>query len=210
MLSSRKERTRARILEAARRLLVARGYHGVGMEEIATAAGVSRQAVYLHFGSKAELMLAMVEHIDLTEGLYEVLEPFRAARTPLEALDAAVGVEATYEPRIYDIASVLYRARQSDPAAETAWQDRMVRRRSGWRELMEWLQRDGLLAEGWTVDDAADFVWALLSVHVYEYLVVERGWSTEQFADHLRSVLRRTLLRPGPAPRAGNEYQAQP
>jgi AcrR family transcriptional regulator len=48
---------RAAILDAARRLLEERGYHGIGLDAIGREAGVSRQAVYLHFRSKAGLLL---------------------------------------------------------------------------------------------------------------------------------------------------------
>ncbi|MDP6402846.1 MAG: hypothetical protein QF467_04795, partial [SAR202 cluster bacterium] len=62
------------------------------------------------------------------------------------------------------------------------------------RQDMERLQREGLLAERWTVDEATDFAWAILSVHTYEYLVVERGWPIDQFVRHLRMALRSVLV----------------
>ena len=68
------------------------------------------------------------------------------------------------------------------------------------RQGMERLQREGLLAEGWTVDEAADFAWAVLSVHTYEYLVVERGWPIDQFVRRLQTALRSILIaEPGDA-----------
>ena len=63
-MSSRKQQTRSKILDSALRLLVERGYYGVGMEEVARDAGVSRQALYLHFKSKSELLVAMAQHND--------------------------------------------------------------------------------------------------------------------------------------------------
>ena len=47
--------TRDRILTAARKLLEERGFD-VGMGEIFRRAGISRQAVYLHFTSKTDLL----------------------------------------------------------------------------------------------------------------------------------------------------------
>ena len=44
-------------------------------QDVARAAGVSRQAVYLHFGSRAGLLVAMARHHDRTSGFAE-----RAAR----------------------------------------------------------------------------------------------------------------------------------
>src|ERR687898_470672 len=72
--STRSGRTRLHILEAARRLLEEHGYHGTGLEAVAASAGVSRQSIYLHFGSKAQLMLALVAHVDEEAGLAELAE----------------------------------------------------------------------------------------------------------------------------------------
>ncbi len=53
--SRRKEDTRSRLLGAAATAFCARGYVPVSVEEIASAAGVSRMTFYRHFGSKAEI-----------------------------------------------------------------------------------------------------------------------------------------------------------
>ncbi len=51
----RSETKRKKILEAAVDLFLANGYEGASVEDIAAAAGVSRQTVYSHFGSKEDL-----------------------------------------------------------------------------------------------------------------------------------------------------------
>ena len=196
-MSSKRTQTRVRILATARRLLVERDFHGVGLEEIARAAGVSRQAIYLHFGSKADLLLALVAYVDEVADFADASRPFQDAKTSAQALDAAVVAVAAIDGRIHDIAAVLSAARRTDPAAEAAWQDRMTKRRSQARWLVEWLRREGLLADDWTIEDAADFVWTFLSVNTYVDLVIERGWSVERYVDRLRAVLRRSLLRDG-------------
>jgi TetR/AcrR family transcriptional repressor of mexJK operon len=43
------------MLEAAKRLFVERGYAGISMDAIATAAGVSKLTLYSHFGRKEDL-----------------------------------------------------------------------------------------------------------------------------------------------------------
>ncbi len=58
---------------------------GVRMSDIAEAAGVSRQAVYDHFGSRAELMAATVRYGDVVLGLDERLRRYRAATGGAEA-----------------------------------------------------------------------------------------------------------------------------
>jgi AcrR family transcriptional regulator len=55
------ERNRALVLEAARRVFLARGYHAATLDEIADEAGFSRGVVQSRFGNKADLFLALLE-----------------------------------------------------------------------------------------------------------------------------------------------------
>ncbi|WP_336204163.1 TetR/AcrR family transcriptional regulator [Nonomuraea sp. LPB2021202275-12-8] len=50
--------TRERLLRAAADAFAARGYDGTRVADIASAAGVSNGALYSHFGSKADLLVA--------------------------------------------------------------------------------------------------------------------------------------------------------
>jgi len=193
-MSTRKERTRTNILESALKLLVERGYHGVGMEEVARDAGVSRQALYLHFNSKSELLVAMAQYSDEKINVPEIRRAVIEAETPIEAMEAGVRAYGLIEPQIYEPASVVYSARRTDEAAEAAWQDRMVFKREGIRPTMERLHKEGLLTDGWTVEEATDFAWGILSVHTYENLVVERGWSVEQLVSRLTTMMRKVLV----------------
>ncbi|HET8928335.1 MAG TPA: helix-turn-helix domain-containing protein, partial [Microbacterium sp.] len=56
-----REVTRTRILQAARRLFLARGFTRVTIEDVAAKAGYTRGAVYSNFAGKGELFLALVE-----------------------------------------------------------------------------------------------------------------------------------------------------
>jgi AcrR family transcriptional regulator len=51
---------RAQLLEVAGGLFADLGYHGLSMEHLADAAGVSKPVLYQHFPSKRELYLALV------------------------------------------------------------------------------------------------------------------------------------------------------
>ena len=60
----RSEQARRHILEAAYKLLRAKGFHAVGSHEIANAAGVSSATLYRWWGSKEEILLdACFEHM---------------------------------------------------------------------------------------------------------------------------------------------------
>ena len=56
-MSSEKNSTKFRILEATRKLLES-GDKNVRMSDIAKAVGISRQALYLHYPNRADLLIA--------------------------------------------------------------------------------------------------------------------------------------------------------
>jgi AcrR family transcriptional regulator len=54
------ERTRAVLLDAAKRLFVAKGYHGTSMREIADEAGLALGGIYNHFGNKEDVFVGVL------------------------------------------------------------------------------------------------------------------------------------------------------
>src|ERR1019366_2189894 len=81
--SARKAQTRRRLLEAAARVYARRGFNGATLEEVAAEAGFTKGAVYGHFGSKENLLLALMEE-HLTPPVIEQSAPFARARSTLE------------------------------------------------------------------------------------------------------------------------------
>ena len=62
--SERRARTRAQLLEAAARVYARRGFDGATLDEVAEVAGFTKGAVYDHFGSKENLLFALLdEHL---------------------------------------------------------------------------------------------------------------------------------------------------
>lgn len=57
------ERTREAVLDAAEALFSERGYEGTSLQEVATAAGVSRATPSYFFGSKEQLYRAVLERM---------------------------------------------------------------------------------------------------------------------------------------------------
>lgn len=193
--SSRAERTRVAIIEAAGRLWTERGLHGVGLEEVAAAAGVTRRTVYLHFDGKAALLLAYVHHSEAGAGLPDLVSAMSAAATPAEIFEVLGRVQVEYVPKVYPSMRQVHAARVGEPAAAQVWEDRMRGRRTVFRALATRLSEMGALDPALTVDDAVGLIWVLTSPHMYEYLVVDLGWSLERYRTHIVRLLGRTLLR---------------
>ena len=78
-MSSEIIETRTRILEATVQMLEEGQGRAVRMGDIAAAAGISRQAVYLHFASRTELLVAAAKHLDEVLQSDRRLAPSRAA-----------------------------------------------------------------------------------------------------------------------------------
>ena len=65
------------------------------------------------------------------------------------------------------------------------------------------LAAEGALAEGRTAAEAADLLFALLSVRNWETLTRDRGWSQARYAEEMARAAEAMLLRPGCAPEGG-------
>ncbi|MCS7172898.1 MAG: TetR/AcrR family transcriptional regulator [Armatimonadetes bacterium] len=99
-LALQKDRTRTRILEAARRVFARKGYHGTLMEDVAREAGLSKGALYFHFSSKEDLFLSLVEEagVQLAERVTTAIAAARGGEAKVRAaLQAAVEAFAENE-----------------------------------------------------------------------------------------------------------------
>jgi len=81
--SARKAETRGRLLEAAARVYARRGFSGATLDEVAAEAGFTKGAVYGHFGSKENLLLALMEE-HLAKQVAEQLDLFDRERITWE------------------------------------------------------------------------------------------------------------------------------
>ena len=185
-----------RILDTALSLITKRGNAHVTMAQIAKAARVSRQAVYLHFADRAALMLAVARHVDDKLGVPDEIRRMSAAPTAIAMLDTMVSMQARLNPAIWAIARGLDAIRRTDPAVEQAWQDRLNDRLGGCRGIVARLRSEGSLRAGLDSAVAADLLWTLTSLRMWEDLVLERGWSAEQYKQQLIRLLRETLTSP--------------
>jgi AcrR family transcriptional regulator len=85
---------REQILREASRLFAERGFHGVGVDEIGAAVGISGPALYRHFPGKDAMLTELLVGISsrLRDGGRSRAEAATAGgRSPLETLDALIG-----------------------------------------------------------------------------------------------------------------------
>ena len=186
--------TRIRILKAALKLLEASQGKGVRMTDIAKRTGITRQALYLHFSTRAELLIAATYYLDEVKGSEERLVPSRTAQSGIERLDAFIEAWGSYIPEIYGIAKALLAMRDTDEAAAAAWDERMQDMRQGCEAAINALNSDNMLSPGHPPDQATDILWTMLSVRNWEQLTIECGWPQEKYIETLKSLARRIFV----------------
>lgn len=105
--AERSEATREALITAARALFAERGYAGVPTEEVVRAAGVTRGALYHHFGGKRDLFEAVYERVEAELAQRIAAGALGAgAAEPLEAMQAGAEefLQACTEPEAQQIA----------------------------------------------------------------------------------------------------------
>ena len=192
--NARSRRTREALLAAARSLLERDGFEPLTMAAVAERAGVSRRAVYLHFESRSDLIAALFGYVNEAEDLAASLRPVHDAPDAVTALDEWAGHLARYHSKLITHGRAFARVRGTDEDAARLWATVMADWRSMCRTLAGRLHREGRLATGWTVDTATDLLWALMSFDVVEGLLVECGWSQDEFAERMAALLRSTFV----------------
>jgi AcrR family transcriptional regulator len=193
-MSSNRLDTRNAILIAARELFEEQGYHGAALEAVAKRAGVSRQAIYLHFASKAELLTALHARIYETD-VAPTLDrhPVWTASTALEGLDALIAVDAEVASKVWRIHEALVVARRHHAEVDETLRPREAERYDELVRLGRWLKKEGGLPPRMRVGTFADIVWGLTSLGTFQNLVIERGWSIARFVAWVRQTMRAQL-----------------
>ena len=138
----RRAATRAALLAAGRELFATRGFTAVPAEEVVRTAGVTRGAMYHHFGDKTELFAAVFEQLEeeITDDLAASLADVPADDLVPRAISAFLDICS--RPDVLRIAL-------TDAPAALGWQRwREVERRHGLGLVNELLaQRAAFTAE---------------------------------------------------------------
>lgn len=194
--NARSRRTAAALLRAARELIEGAGFATLTMAAVAERAGVSRRAVYLHFATRTELLTALYRSLGETEDLGRSLQAVWDCPDAVTALTEWAEHIARSHPRILGIIRAVERARYGDPDAAELWRTAQGNWHKGSRRLIRWLADEGRLAPRWTVDTAADLMWALMSIDVLDRLINQRHWSRRRTADQLAALFQATFVAP--------------
>jgi AcrR family transcriptional regulator len=194
----RAEATRARILAAAYELFAYQGYLSTTMPEIAQAADVAVQTVYLTFRTKAALLEQVYAATVLGPDNVRPIDSdwFRRAineTDPGRSLATLVGGVLTVASRLAPLAATMETIDDTD--VKTLQTQKEALRRETHRSFIEHLKRIGALRSGLAVDRATDLILGLTSPALYQSMTAQHGWSHRQWANTLTELLAHSLLR---------------
>lgn len=189
---------RTAIVESAARLFLAQGYAETTIAQVAADAGVSAPLVYAAFGGKAGLLGAALDRVAAGDDepilMRDRPESLALAEItdPRERMHAAAAVVAQVNARVGRLAKLLDRVAGSDPAVAETQQQLVAAMREDYLVIAE------RLASGMRPDlglqRVADMTRVVTGVNVWHDLVVESGWTQEQYVDWLGDALFRLLV----------------
>jgi AcrR family transcriptional regulator len=187
-------RTRRRILDAVRDLLLVAPGEPITVDQVARTAGVARSTVYVAFGSRAGLIDAFAQ--DLLE--HGGFERIRAGIRHPDARDSVRqgirgGIEAYAEHR--DVMRALQSMVALDPEGVGTTLAAMEGRRSrAMRSLGRRLARQGVLHDGVSASDAAHLLWVLTGFDAFDALFTGRGLPAEEVVRLLVQTAERAVF----------------
>jgi AcrR family transcriptional regulator len=188
--------TERRIVEAAQRLFVDRGYAATTLAEIAEAAGVAPRTVYVRFGTKARLLdrcmgASVVGDLGATPLMQrpEVVAKFDAPRLE-DRISGFVQLATAIMQRTGALLVVAAQAAAVEPEIAALEQGGMHRALGDFEHFARRLEADGMLPAGLAVDVVIGVLWTCAGPRAVISAITDRGWTAAQFSAWLEKVLR--------------------
>jgi AcrR family transcriptional regulator len=193
--------TRQRIIDAARALILQRGYRATTIAAIADSADVNVDSVYALVGRKPMVLRELIEqaisgtdHAVAAEDRAHI-QAVRAETDPVKKLTMYARAVCSTQHRMAPLFLALRDASSTEPEAQQIWQEISDRRAANMRKLARELRDGGGLRPGLSIAQAADIVWAMNSSELFVLLTIERGWSLRRYERWLADSWCRLLLR---------------
>jgi AcrR family transcriptional regulator len=190
------QQTRRRVLEAARRLFVERGYAGTTVAAVADHASVSPETIYLSLGGKRGLL----------EGVMDITGPHdtaadddkwwtMVAQLPgaSERLDKMVEYSCRILARTWRIHAIIRGAADKEAFAAALGRRLLEERLANQAERIHRYLADDL-RPGVSAAEAGERYCALASPELYHLLTVQLGWPAPRHRTWLTELLHAELL----------------
>jgi len=186
--------TKNRILDAASRLFVDRGYSSVTVEDIAREAGVAYQTVYAVFGTKLAVAQAIIWSSFRTEGIDKLMAEGRESGHLGGQIRVGVRIARRLNERFATI--VRFMRESGDPDLLAEYQKIEGLRFEQIQAQLKPVLAKGRLRKGVSPADALSTIWAMTGTDLYNQLVSGRRWTASRYEEWLKDALLNMLLEP--------------
>lgn len=164
------EQTRARVIAAARELLMANnGFARFSIDAVASQADVARMTVYHQFGSKVGLLEALCDSLAISGGMEQLALAFRQPE-PLLVLDEFVRIFGGFWQSDRLVTRRLRGLAALDPDFEQVIQARDERRRQGLQVVVQRLSGQHGQPAADAIDETVTILYTLISFECFDML----------------------------------------
>ena len=188
------QETKNRILASAKMLFESKGFEKVAIEEIAREAQVSAPSIYSIFQSKRGVLLGLMDEALSPEQFEALVEKGKKEKSPRKRLE----ITASIARQLYDAEktqlSFLQGASILDPVFKGLEIERERRRHQRQKETVESMANEKVFTDNLSLSKIRDVLWAFTGRDLYRMLVVERGWSSDEYEKWLADLLIQALL----------------
>ncbi len=196
----RAAQTRAAVIRAARKLFVEQGWHSTTIAAVAVGAGVSAESVYAIFGSKPQLLLAVVQAtVRRTEPETPLVKQGRVqAVADAPDQETALNLFATSIAGVLEsvapLVAVISVAAKTDPDVAVVYDTIHRGRRENLALAARALAQKGSLRRGVTEGEVLEQLWRLASPELFLLLTRTEGMSAGDYAVWLERTVRQLVL----------------
>lgn len=181
------------MLKAARELFVTSGFVQTTIDAIASAAGVSSQTVYGVFGSKASLLLALLDDLERAVDAGGYAASIDAAGDAGEQVRLIVEFHCELFERGLDLIELARRS-SADPSVGPFVDEGHRRRRAACERWVARWEKERLLRPDVDADTAVDLLWVHCGPDLYAAFVLGCGWERQRVETWLVERLCISLL----------------
>jgi AcrR family transcriptional regulator len=195
--AQRRAETERRLVGSASSLFVERGYAATTLADVAEHADIAHRTLYLHFPTKAELLLRCIgraiagdpEPVALADR--PAMAETMTAPTLEDRVRLMAALTASLMERTGPLLEVALQAAPSEPSIAAAAAAGRADTRRTLREFWQRIHDDGLLPPSTDLEWLAET--ATLIAHAETYLLTRKttGWDTDTYRDWLATTWHR-------------------
>ena len=186
--------TKGRILDCAKKLFEKEGFEAVTIESLAKNADVSASTIYSLFQSKRGVLRALMD-----EALPDIQREALVKEVTLEKpVKDRLAIAAKISRQIYDAEraqmTIFQGAAVLAPEFKELEQEREKRRYLRLEETIKMMAKEKSLMKGLVTTKARDILWAFTGRDMYRMLVIEQGWTSDEYEIWLADLLLKMLV----------------